>query len=134
MALLPAWWPMVLGVGIVGAFTYWVVDEWADADGAADAVQGAGERADRVTGELVGAFGALVMSLVMIAITIGDQLAEAVGMIGPLLGQAPMLIGQIVIAALGYLSLSGALGLSAAGYGYAVVLVLIVALFLRRMD
>lgn len=131
MPFLPSWWPMAFGVGLFALFAFWVVDEWRDADSAAGAVQGAGKRADHVTGETLGAFGALVAGVGMIGMTIGQSLIETAGMLEPVLGQVPVLIGHFVVAGLGYLSLTGAIGLSAKEYGFLVILITVVALFVR---
>jgi len=124
-------WPLLLGLLLFGGFAYLLLDEWREADAASDAVANAGERADAATGEFLGAVGALVAGVLMIAMTIGQQMMQTASMLEPVLGQVPVLAGHLVVAALGYLSLQGVLGLSAAQYGYAVLLVTIVALFIR---
>ena len=124
-------WPLVVGLLLFGGFVYLLLDEWREADAASDAVANAGERADAATGEFLGAFGAFVAGMLGIAMTIGQQLLETASMLEPMLGQVPVLAGHLVVAALGYLSLQGVLGLSAAQYGYVVLLVTIVALFIR---
>lgn len=124
-------WPLILGLLLFGGFAYLILDEWEDADAASDAVANAGERADSVTGEFLGAVGALVAGAMMIAMTIGQQIMQTASMLEPFLGQIPVLAGHLVVALLGYLSLRGVLGLTATQYGYVVVLVTIVALFVR---
>lgn len=124
-------WPVMLGLLLVGLLVYWLVDEYESEKDAAETVGSVGERADKATGEFLGAVGALVFSVAMIATTIGNQLAETAGMLEPMLAQAPVIIGHIVIAAVGILSLDGVLNLSATEYGYVVILVTIVALFIR---
>ena len=131
LEMLTQQWPLLLGLVLFGALAYWVADEWDDADGAADAVSGAGQRADRVTGELLGGFGALVASIAMIGMTIGQQILETAGALEPIVGQVPVVIGHIIVAGVGYLSLTGVIGLSAKEYGYVVILVTIVALMIR---
>ncbi len=124
-------WPLLVGLLLFGGFSYLLIDEWGDADDAADAVMGAGERADRATGEFVGAVGALVAGIGMIGMTIGQEIASTASLLEPIVGQAPVVIGHLIVAGLGYLSLTGVLGLSAEQYGYLVILVTIIALFLR---
>ncbi len=131
LEMLTQQWPLLFGLVLFGALVYWVADEWAEADGAADAVSGAGKRADRVTGEFLGAFGALVASVAMIGMTIGQQLLQTASMLEPILGQVPAVIGQLVVAGLGYLTLRGVIGLSAQQYGWIVLLITIVVLFIR---
>jgi len=124
-------WPLILGLLLFGGFAYLILDEWQEAEAASDAVASAGERADSVTGEFLGAFGALVAGLLMIAMTIGQQIMQTASMLEPVLGQVPLLAGHLIVAVLGFLSLEGVLGLTAMEYGYAVVLVTVIALFIR---
>lgn len=124
-------WPIAVGLLLVGLLVFWLVDEYESDKDAAQTVTGVGERADKATGEFLGAVGALVFSIAMIATTIGAQLAETAAMLEPALAQAPVVIGQAVIATIGILSLDGVLNLSATEYGYVVVMVTIVALLVR---
>lgn len=131
ISMLTERWPTILGLLLFAGFIYLLVDEWQEAEAASDAVSNAGKRADAATGEFLGAFGALVAGVVMIGVTIGQQVMETASMIEPFIGQVPVLAGHLVVAALGYLSLQGQIGLSATQYGYAVLLITIVALFIR---
>lgn len=129
--LLVGNWPTVVGLTLVGALTYWGVDEYDSGSSPSETIEGVGKRADNATGEFLGVIGSIVFTVTMIVITVGQQLAETAGMLEPLLSQAPVVIGHIVIAVLGYLALDGTLGWAAQDYGYAVVLVTVIALFIR---
>lgn len=131
LGVLTSNWPVVLGLLLVGLLVYWLVDEWGEASGSADRVERVGKRADSFTGEFLGAVGALVFSVSMIVMTVGQQLVETLGMLEPLVSTAPVVIGHLIIGALAWASLEGVLGLSARGFGYAFILVTVVALFLK---
>lgn len=129
---LTSQWPMLVGLGLLGLFVYWFVDEldFDERDPVA-AAEGVGDRANRATGQTLGTFGAIVAGLAMIAMTVGQQLMSAASGIEPLVGSVPVVIGHVIVGALGYLSLSGAIGLSPKDYGYIFVLVTVVALIIR---
>lgn len=124
-------WPTMLGLVLFALVAYWFIDEWRDADQASDAVKGAGERADAATGQFLGAVGALVFAMATIGMTVGQQIMETLSMVEPLIGNVPVIIGHLVVSFLGYLSLTGYIGLSAKEFGFAVILITIVALFVR---
>ncbi len=131
LEMLTQQWPLLLGLLLFGALVYWVADEWQDAQSAADAVSGAGKRADKATGEFLGAFGALVAAVAMIGMTIGQQIMATASMLEPIVGQVPVIIGHVIVAALGYLTLEGVLDLSAGQFGWMVIVITIIALFVR---
>lgn len=124
-------WPLLLGLMLFGLLVYWFADEYRDVGDPVEAIQSAGDRADQATGQFLGAVGAVAMTVTMIATTIGSEVMETASMLEPLLGQAPVVFGHVIVAGLGYLSLQGTIGLTPKEYGYAVILVTIIALFLR---
>jgi hypothetical protein len=86
-----------VAIGIIGvmALIYWTVDEYRDANGATDVVEGVGERS-----------GSAIVVVTGVLLTIGDQLIQLVAdLIG--LIDAPVVVGHLVGGLLGWLGLQG---------------------------
>ncbi len=122
----------IIGLAALGTLAYWYFDERQQTETAAETVENVGSRAETVTGGFVGAIGSLLVVVASIAVTIGTELMSSAGQLGDLLGNAPLLVGHVLAGVLGYLGISGLL--SVQQWGFAFILVTIVALFLKYGD
>jgi Flp pilus assembly pilin Flp len=90
----------ILGFLAVGMLAYWTFDERDQTENIAETVEAVGDRAETVTGGLFGGLGSLIVVLVSIFVTIGNELVMSFTQIVPFLQMAPAVVGQVLIGLL----------------------------------
>ncbi|WP_338740383.1 hypothetical protein [Haloplanus salilacus] len=107
IAPIAEYWTYAVGFLVFGMLMYWTFDERDQTESIAETVEAVGERSRTATGGLVGALGSLVVVIVSIGITIGQELVMSLNEIAPFIMEAPAITGQIIIAGLALLNLEG---------------------------
>lgn len=97
----------ILGFLAVGMLAYWTFDERDQTENIAETVEAVGYRAETVTGGLFGGLGSLIVVLVSIFVTIGNELVMSFTQIVPWLQMAPAVVGQVLIGLLAMANLEG---------------------------
>jgi hypothetical protein len=116
----------LIGLLGLGTLVYAYLAERAEDRTFQEELEAAGERIDGILGGLLGGVNALITTMFMVGITIGNQVADLASNILGMTG-APGFIGQVILGLLGYAGLRGILPISAELYGY-VFIVLTVAI------
>lgn len=125
-------WEIAVGLFAFGLLAFWWLTERQEADDAAETVERVGQRAETVTGGLVGSFGSLMVVLASIGVTIGNELLQTGAMLNDILGGAPVLVGHLIWGGIVFLGLQGYLGgITVMQLGYAFFTITVVALLLR---
>jgi hypothetical protein len=107
IALIAEYWTYAVGFLVFGMLMYWTFDERDQTESIADTVEAVGERSRAATGGLVGALGSLVVVIISIGITIGQELVMSLNEIAPFVMEAPAITGQVVIGILALLNVEG---------------------------
>jgi len=97
----------ILGFLAVGLLAYWTFDERDQTENIAETVERVGERAQTVTGGLFGGLGSLIVVLVSIFVTIGNELVLSFTQLVPMLQSAPAVVGQVLLGLLALGNLEG---------------------------
>jgi Flp pilus assembly pilin Flp len=97
----------ILGFLAVGLLAYWTFDERDQTENIAETVERVGERAETVTGGLFGGLGSLIVVLVSIFVTIGNELVMSFTQLVPMLQSAPAVVGQVLLGLLALGNLEG---------------------------
>lgn len=124
-------WKLLIGLLAVGLLVYWLLDEREDASDVSDLIEGVGGRAESATGGVVGAFGSLVIVITSIMLTVGRELLATTGDLGMLVEGVPVVIGHILVGVLAWAGFTGAIQMDASTFGWAFILITIVALGIR---
>lgn len=125
--LMTNWWAAI-GLLAVGLLAYWILDERKDADDPSETIEGVGERADSFFGVGLGAFGSLVVVVISIVITIGNQFAMLGGELVELATNGPpLLLSNLAGTLLAYAGLSGLVPVNATAYAIVVLALIVVA-------
>lgn len=119
-------WLAVSGLVLLFFVAYWWHDERQDADGPSDTIMNVGERASDSVGMGLGAISALAVVVMTILIGIGQQLAYLAGFATELIANAPVISGELMMTAVGVLTLNGALNISATQFALFGVIVALV--------
>jgi len=122
-------WVAVLGIFLTGMLAYWIYDEAEEAADAEDTIRRVTDRAERATGRTVRGSRALTVGIFGVFMTAAVELLGFAAELNGLLGGIPFVVGSVVVTALGFLGIAGAF--STTTYGYAVLLVLLGAAFVR---
>jgi hypothetical protein len=97
----------ILGFLAVGLLAYWTFDERDQTESIAETVERVGYRAETVTGGLFGGLGSLIVVLVSIFVTIGNELVMSFTQLVPWIQMAPAVVGQVIIGGLALLNVEG---------------------------
>lgn len=116
----------VLGFLTVGMLAYWTFDERDQTENLAETVERVGERARVVTGGIFGGLGSLIVVLVSIAVTIGNELVMSFTELAPLIESAPALVGQVLLGLLAMANLEGYVPLEPWQFGAIFIATLLV--------
>jgi hypothetical protein len=116
LSIIKANGQLVIGLLIVGIFAYWALDELEEDDDATIAIKKTSERAADATGGFITVTRAAVAGVATIVLTAGDQLAATVV-------EAPLIVGQFAISALGVGAALGALPIGLLLVGAAAVII-----------
>jgi hypothetical protein len=107
----------VVGLFALGLIAYWWFDERTDTDDSQETVERVSERARVFTGGVVGSFGSLVIGIIAIFATIGNELIAALGPLGPLVMEFPALTGEVLLGLLALANLEGYIPLQTWQFG-----------------
>jgi len=97
---------LTIGLAATGLLTYWFLDEYRDADDTAEAIEGAGDRADSFFGGTIGAFGSLLTVVLTITVTVANQLLMTGSALNEAI-EAPALFGQAITGLIAFAGLKG---------------------------
>lgn|GEM_PF-6625113 len=115
----------VIGFLTVGMLAYWTFDERNQTENMAETVERVGERARVVTGGIFGGLGSLIVVLVSIFVTIGNELVMSFAQLAPWVQSAPAVVGQILLGGLALLNLEGYVPLEPWQFGGVFIAVLL---------
>lgn len=104
-------WLLSSGLTLLFIVALWWFDA-RDGQRRTDAFLEIGERADEALGGLTGAVGGVTILVVSLMITVGTQLADALGQLALVASQSPVVAGNLITALVGYLGLNGSLGIT----------------------
>jgi hypothetical protein len=116
----------VLGFLAVGMLAYWTFDERDQTENIAETVERVGDRAQTVTGGLFGGLGSLIVVLVSIFATVGNELVLSFTQLVPMLQSAPAVVGQVLLGLLALGNLEGYVPLKPWQFGAIFMAVLLV--------
>ena len=116
----------ILGFLAVGMLAYWTFDERDQTENIAETVERVGDRAQSVTGGLFGGLGSLIVVLVSIFVTIGNELVLSFTQLVPMLQSAPAVVGQVLLGLLALGNLEGYVPLKPWQFGAIFIAVLLV--------
>lgn len=123
-----------IGFLAVAMLAYWWFDERDQTDNIADTVERVGARAEVVTGGIVGGLGSLIVVLVSIFVTIGNELVLSLNQLAPWIQMAPAMVGQVLLGLLALANLQGYVPLKPWQFGTAFIAVVLVSGLLRFTD
>jgi hypothetical protein len=115
----------VIGFLTVGMLAFWWFDERDQSENLAETVERVGERARVVTGGLFGGLGSLIVVIVSIAVTIGNELVMSFTELVPFIETAPALVGQVLLGLLAMANLEGYVPLKPWQFGAIFIAVLL---------
>lgn len=115
----------ILGFLAVGMLAYWTFDERDQTENIAETVERVGDRAQTVTGGLFGGLGSLIVVLVSIFVTIGNELVMSFTQLVPMLQSAPAVVGQVLLGLLALGNLEGYVPLKPWQFGVIFIAVLL---------
>jgi len=114
-----------LGFLAVGLLAYWTFDERDQTENIAETVERVGDRAQSVTGGLFGGLGSLIVVLVSIFVTIGNELVMSFTQLVPMLQSAPAIVGQVLLGLLALGNLEGYVPLKPWQFGAIFIAILL---------
>jgi len=126
LALIGEYGWYALGFLTAGMLAFWWFDERDQTENVAETVERVGERARVVTGGLFGGLGSLIVVLVSIFVTIGNELVMSFTELVPLIETAPALVGQVLLGLLAMANMEGYVPLKPWQFG-AVFIALVLA-------
>lgn len=115
----------ILGFLAVGLLAYWTFDERDQTENIAETVERVGDRAQSVTGGLFGGLGSLIVVLVSIFVTIGNELVMSFTQLVPMLQSAPAIVGQVLLGLLALGNLEGYVPLKPWQFGAIFIAILL---------
>lgn len=125
-------WEWIIGGVPALLLVYWFLDEWGDADDGADAIERVGERSRGLTAGLFSGMSSLVFSLLLVGVTLGDQLIRFLDQLLMVVAMDPMASGILGVGVLGSLGLSGVWDVGPVAYLGIAAGVLVLAVLWRR--
>lgn len=134
LGLLAQYGWYVIGFLTVGMLAFWWFDERDQTENAAETVERVGERARVVTGGLFGGLGSLIVVIISIGVTIGNELVMSLGQIAPWVMEAPAVTGQVLLGLLAMANLEGYVPLKPWQFGTVFIAVLLVTVLLKYYD
>lgn len=130
--VLMQYWEYIVGFLAVFLMAYWTFDEKDQSDSIGDTVERVGERATSATGGVVGAAGSLMVGIIAVLSTIGDELVMSLMEIASILGGDPVLAGGVATGFLGLGGLGGVVPIKTWQFAVVVVLFLSIGVIWRE--
>lgn len=131
LGFLMGYWEYITGFLALFLLAYWTFDEKDQSDSIGDTVERVGERAQSATGGVVGAAGSLMVAIIAVMWTIGDELVMSGMQIAGMLGTDPVLAGGVISALAGTVGLAGIVTVKAWQFGLFAVAVIAVGVIWR---
>lgn len=125
LALITEYGWYALGFLTAGMLAFWWFDERDQSENLAETVERVGERARVVTGGLFGGLGSLIVVLVSIFVTIGNELVMSFTELVPFIETAPALVGQVLLGLLAMANLEGYVPLKPWQFGAIFIAILL---------
>jgi hypothetical protein len=126
IAIIAEYWSYGVGFLVFGMLAYWTFDERDQTESIAETVERVGERSQVATGGLVSALTSLVLVIISIGITIGQELVMSLNQLLPFIMEAPAITGQVVIGLLALLNVEGYVPMKPWQLGTVIISVIVV--------